>query len=408
MRASPAPGAAPELPPGGAERRRLALGYFWYFSTVGLMVPYWPPFLAMRGLDPVEIGLVMGIFAAMRVIGPPAYAHWADVSGRRLALLRAASLVALCCALTFAWLDTPWSIALSLAVYSAAWNGVMSVYDAHVLQRTGADSGRYGTLRLWGSVGFIVVAATAGWLLDLAGLDALPWLLAGLIVMTWTTLRGPEPEHARPLDERPLQFRALAADRRVRVFLLVAFLMIASHGAYYNFFSIHLAAAGYGRTAIGLLWSWAVIAEIGVFLAARHLLARFSLRALTVTALVATGLRWIMLALWPGFVGIVFAAQTLHLASFGLFHLCSVAIAGRLFPSGAGARGQALYGSVGYGLGGMVGAIGSGWLWREFSPEAAFLAGAGLALAAAALAATGLRGLPAGDGQGNSDQVTHP
>ena len=158
----------------------------------------------------------------------------------------AASLVALCCALSFAWLDTPWSIALSLALYSAAWNGVMSVYDAHVLQRTGADSGRYGTLRLWGSIGFIVLAATAGRFLDLAGLDALPWLLAGLIVMTWTTLRGPEPEPARPPDERPLQFRALVADRRVRVFLLVAFLMIASHGAYYNFLSIHLAAVEHG------------------------------------------------------------------------------------------------------------------------------------------------------------------
>lgn len=400
---APGAGAGPGLPAARAERRRLAQGYFWYFATVGLMVPYWPPFLAMRGLDPVEIGLVMGVVAAMRVVAPPVYAHWADVSGRRLALLRAAALVALCCALSFAFLDTAGSLVIPLALYSAAWNGIMSVYDAHVLERTGADSGRYGTLRLWGSIGFIVLAVTAGRVLDLTGLDALPWLLVALIAMTWTTLRGPEHGPGRQAGEPSPRFARLLADRRVRVFLAVAFLMIASHGAYYNFFSIHLEAAGYGRTAIGLLWAWAAIAEIGVFLAARRLLARFSLATLMVTALAATALRWVMLALWPAFVGVVFAAQTLHLASFGLFHLCSVALAGLLFPRGAVARGQALHGSVGYGLGGMAGAIGSGWLFREVSPAAAFLAGAGLATGAALLAMAGLRGLPA-----PADRVQNP
>jgi len=400
---APGAGAGPGLPAASAERRRLAQGYFWYFSTVGLMVPYWPPFLAMRGLDPVEIGLLMGAAAAMRVVVPPVYAHWADMSGRRLALLRAAALVALCCALSFTWLDTAWSFVIPLALYSAAWNGVMSVYDAHVLERAGADSGRYGTLRLWGSIGFIVLAVTAGRVLDLAGLDALPWLLVALIALTWNTLRGPDRGPVRQAGEPSPRLARLLADRRVRVFLVVAFLMVASHGAYYNFFSIHLAAVGYGRTTIGLLWAWAVIAEIGVFLAARRLLARFTLRTLMVTALTVTALRWVMLALWPALIGVVFAAQTLHLASFGLFHLCSVALAGRLFPSGAAARGQALHGSVGYGLGGMAGAIGSGWLFSEVSPAAAFLAGAGLAMAAALLAIVGLRGLPA-----SQDRVQNP
>ncbi len=118
-----------------------------------------------------------------------------------------------------------------------------------------------------------------------------------------------------------------------------------------------------------------MIAEIGVFLLARRLLARFSLRSLTVFALGAAALRWLALALWADTGAVVFAAQTLHLASFGLFHLCSVSIAQVLFPRDAAARGQALHGSLGFGLGGMVGALASGWLWREVSPEAAFMAG---------------------------------
>jgi PPP family 3-phenylpropionic acid transporter len=377
------------------EARYLAGGYFWYFTTVGLFVPFWPLFLARRGLDAVQIGLAMGVYAAMRVIGPPLYAHWADVTGRRLQLLKLASLGALACALSFYWLHSVAAIVLLLAAYSALWNGVMSVYDAHVLDRLQADSGRYGLLRLWGSVGFIVIAVSAGWALDRAGIDTLPLALAGLIGITWLTMRLLTPGSGASHAREPSPLGPALADRRVQVFLLVAFLMVASHGAYYNFFTLYLQRLGYGGTTIGLLWGWAVIAEIGVFLLARRLLGRYSLRFLTVLALGAAALRWLALALWADVLVVVFAAQTLHLASFGLFHLCSVSIAQVLFPPGAAARGQALHGSIGFGLGGMVGALASGWLWREVSPQAAFMAGGCTALLAAMLAAAGLRGLPA-------------
>jgi len=375
-----------------SERRRLASGYFWYFATVGLFVPYWPPFLASRGLDAVEIGLVMGLFAAMRVVGPPVWAHWADVTGRRLRVLRAAALASAGLAAAFHWLQSPWSIALVLAGYSAAWNGVMSVYDAHVLDRLGPARGRYGRLRLWGSVGFILFAVAGGPLIDGAGPGWLPWTLAALVLVTWLSLRG-LPEGSPGGETAPVRFGRELLDRRVLAFLLTAFLMVASHGPYYNFFTLYLDAAGYSRTATGLLWAWAVMAEIGVFVAAPVLLRRISLRWLTVAALLATAVRWAVLGTWPGDPWLVFGAQALHLASFGLFHLCSVMIAAQLFPGRMAARGQALHGAFGYGLGGVAGAVGGGWLWSEVSPEGAFMTAAGLAAAAAGLAAWGLRGL---------------
>jgi PPP family 3-phenylpropionic acid transporter len=377
------------------EARFLAGGYFWYFTTVGLFVPFWPLFLSSRGFDAVQIGLAMGVYAAMRVVGPPLYAHWADVTGNRLQFLQMASLGALACVLSFHWLHSPAVIVLLLAAYSALWNGVMSVYDAHVLDRLQADSGRYGLLRLWGSVGFIVTAVSAGWALQRAGIGTLPLALAALIGATWLTMRLLGPGSVAPVDRETSRLRPALADRRVQVFLLVAFLMVASHGAYYNFFTLYLQGLGYDGTTIGALWAWAVIAEIGVFLLARRLLGRYSLRLLTVLALGAAAIRWLALALWARSPLVVFAAQTLHLASFGVFHLCSVSIAQVLFPPGAAARGQALHGSIGFGLGGMVGALTSGWLWREISPQAAFIAGAWVALVAALLAAAGLRGLPA-------------
>ena len=373
----------------------MAGGYFWYFATVGLFAPYWPVYLEHRGLDAVAIGFVMSVFAAMRVLGPPLFAHWADASGRPLVLLRAALLVAAGCALAFPWVRGLWGIVVVLAVYSALWNGVMSLYDAHVLGRLGSDAPRYGRLRLWGSVGFIVASMAAGPGLERAGIEVLPWVWAVLVGLTWTSLLGLGPGEAAAGRGTPAAIGDALRDRRVQVFLVLSFLMLASHGAYYNFFSLYLERQGYGGAAIGAYWAWGVTAEIGIFLAAPQLLRRFPIRRLLIAALAATALRWWVLAAWPGSPLMVFLAQTLHLASFGMFHLCSVSLVQALFPRGASARGQALHASIGFGLGGVVGALVAGWVWQEVSPEAAFMACAGIALLAMTVAAAGLRDLPA-------------
>jgi MFS transporter, PPP family, 3-phenylpropionic acid transporter len=375
-------------------RAQLAAGYFWYFAALGLFVPYWPLYLAGRGFDALQIGLLMSVFAALRIVGPPAYAWWADASGRPLQLLRGAALASIACALAFPELDSLLAVALVLAVYSALWNGVMSIYDAHVLEQLGADAGRYGLLRLWGSVGFIASSLAAGAWLGGEQVASLPYALAGMIALTWLALLGIGPGRTMPQRGRPASLRPALRDPRVRVFLAVSFLMLLSHGAYYGFFSLYLELHGYSPTVIGVLWAWAVLAEISVFLLAPRLLARCSLRRLTLAALAATVLRWVLIATLPGQAAVMVLAQALHLASFGLFHLCSVNLARRLFPAGAAARAQALHGSIGYGLGGMLGAVLSGWIWQVVGPSAAFGAAAAAALLALLLAAVGLVQLP--------------
>jgi len=376
----------------------MAGGYFWYFATVGLFVPFWPVYLDHRGFDALAIGLVMGVFAGMRVLGPPLYAHWADASPRPLALVRGALVAALACALVVPWLGGLAAVVVVLAAYSALWNGVMAVYDAHVLGRLGADTGRYGLLRLWGSIGFIAASLAAGPGLERGGIASLPWLWALLIALTWLSVLGLGPGAGTAVSRPAVPIGGALRDRRVRVFLVLSFLMLASHGAYYNFFSLYLERHGYGGTAIGAFWAWGVTAEIGIFLAAPRLV-RLPLAGLMVVSLAAAALRWTLLAVWPDSAALVFVAQSLHLASFGLFHLCSVSLAQALFPHGAATRGQALHGSIGFGLGGMVGALASGWLWREVSPEAAFGVAAAVALAATVIAAAGLRGLPPAAGR---------
>lgn len=370
---------------------RLGGGFLAFFAALGLFMPWWPLYLTERGFDAIQIGILMSTVAAFRVLGPPFVAHLADHLGRRLAIARISVLGAAAAIAVFPWLGGFAAFAAALAVYSVTWNGVLSVYDAHVLWRLEADTGRYARLRAWGSVGFIATSAAGGWWLDRVGMAALPWSIAGLLLVTFALLVSLDAGQEARSKGPPVPLGPLWRDRRVWAFLLVAFLMVASHGPYNNFFSLLLEGQGYSRAAIGLLWAWGAVAEIGVFMVAPWLLGRFSLRALMYAALAATAIRWAALAAWPDQPVLVFGTQTLHLASFGIFHLCSVAFAQSLFPPGALARGQSLLGSVGYGLGGMTGALGAGWLWQHAGSRAPYAAAALVVICAIGVAALGLR-----------------
>jgi PPP family 3-phenylpropionic acid transporter len=376
-----------------ATRVKLAATYFWYFAAIGLFVPFWPLYLKDRGYSAVDIGLITALYAAMRVVGPPAYAHSADATGRRLAACRRGALAALACIVALPFLGTLGTLALAVAALSTVWNGLMAVYDAYVLSRLDADAGRYGVLRVWGSLGFIMTSAGGGAFLAFTGSAALPWMMAATVALTAWTLYRLDAGDERRLETRPTSLAWAFRDRRVLSFLLVSFLLLASLSSYYNFFSLFLERHGYSRGVIGFLWSWGVIAEIAVFLLAPWLVARFSLHTLMLVALGATALRWTALASLPQFFAVVFITQTLHMASFGLFHLTSVALVQALFPPEAAARGQALQGSIGYGAGGIVGSLGSGWLWDHVGPAAPYYAGAIGVTCGLAVAAIGLGGV---------------
>jgi PPP family 3-phenylpropionic acid transporter len=187
-------------------------------------------------------------------------------------------------------------------------------------------------------------------------------------------------------------FRSALRSRAVLVSLLVAALISMSFGPYYAFFSIYLESFGVGRGTIGFLWALGVVAEIGIFAAGGSVLAKFSIRALLTGAALATAIRWLVIAWFAQHVVLIALVQLLHCMGFAVLHFAIVMSAQRLFPPEAASRGQALFSSVGYGIGGMLGSLFGGVVWSEISPTASYVCAAVVVVLAAFCAAAGLRG----------------
>ncbi len=162
-------------------------------------------------------------------------------------------------------------------------------------------------------------------------------------------------------------------------FIVASFLAQASHAPYYGFYSLLLAQQGYTRIETGQLWALGVVAEIGVFAAMHWVCLRYSLRTLFLTSLLLTAVRWLLIGFGVAWLSLLLLAQILHAASFGLYHATAMQFIERHFQGHHRHSGQALYNSLGFGAGGAIGNLASGYLWR-YDPTVTYLAAAGLAL----------------------------
>jgi PPP family 3-phenylpropionic acid transporter len=248
----------------------------------------------------------------------------------------------------------------------------MPIGEAIALDLARGDAGRYGRMRLWGSVGFIATVLAGGPLLEAFGLAALPWLLAAaMAVLVAVTFTVPEPA-APPARAGAVPIAKRLREPAVLAFLVSAFLMIFAHAALYAFFSLFLERQGWGTTAIGAIWGIGVVAEILLFMLQRRLFERASAMRLLAASFAVCGVRFAMIGVSEGALWLLVCAQMMHAVTFGLHHSASMAVLHRWFEPAQQARAQAAFIVVAYGLGGSLGGLAAGWLWTEVSPAAAF------------------------------------
>jgi len=374
---------------------RIAGFYFAYFGVLGAFVGYWTPYLVSRGFSAELVGYTHAMIGVSRATVPLLWGWLADRSGQRMAMIRGASIASL---LTFAaipFVDGVWFVVALTVGYTLFWNALLPQFEVVALRHMGGAGHGYARVRLWGSIGYIVALMAAGALIDAVGIGGEPVIVSGLFLamsaVAWLVPEPPGRAAAPVADAQPAVSLAQVLRRPAVVALLIACLCSqASFQPYYLFFTVLMDAQGHARTVTGLLWSLGVTAEIGIFLVVGRLLARFPAGSLMTVVLGLTALRWLLIGLLPDVLPVLLFAQLLHAAAFGVYHALAMQYVHTLFPADQQGRGQAIYISVAYGVGGSLGALITGWGWAHLSPAAVFAGAAGVAALGSVIAWWGL------------------
>jgi PPP family 3-phenylpropionic acid transporter len=223
-----------------------------------------------------------------------------------------------------------------------------------------------------------------GRLLDSQPIAYLPWVIIGLLSLNWlVALTTPEAQSS-PHALAPSGMLSILKKPEVIAFLLVNILLQMAHAPYYVFYSIYLKHHQYSATVTGLLWALGVVAEIVLFIYMRRLLARYRLRPILLVCILLAVVRWLLIGWCADDLGLLMLAQLLHAATFGGVHVVAIHWVQLHFGQQHQGKGQALYSSLSFGLGGGLGSLASGYYWE--------LLGASVVYSLAA-SASGLAGL---------------
>ena len=351
---------------------RLSGFYFFYFALLGALVPYWGLFLRGRGFDAVAIGELMAILMATKVVAPNIWGWLGDHLGHRMRIVRLASLLSLLVFCGMFWAQSFWAIALVMALYSFFWNASLPQFEVVTFSYLKELAPRYARIRVWGSIGFIVTVIVLGWLVEWRGAEILLPSVLFIFVAIWLSallVRDPDPE---PHPQHQQSLAQILKKPAIIGFFVAVFLMQASHGPYYAFYSIFMTDHGYTETLIGQLWALGVLAEVGLFVVMHHLLERFGARRVLVISMLAAALRWLLIGGFADSLASLVIAQLLHAATFGTFHAAGIHLVQHYFRGRHKGRGQALYSSVSFGAGGAVGSLSSGYAWEGLGPAMTF------------------------------------
>lgn len=376
---SPSPLASPPSASPPTQQWRLAAWYFFYFAFIGAFAPYFTLYLQSLGLAAPAIGTLMSLMLAMRLVAPNLWGWLSHRLGRKAMVVKISALLSAVGFLTFFFVSDFWGLFFGMALMSFFWSAALPLVEAMTLRHLEGRAEQYGWIRLWGSVGFILAVLGTGAWLDRAPLSSVLWvnlaLLIGIVVCAWL-LSDPPAGHSA---DNSGDLRSGLMRPEVWALLAACFFMSAAHGPFYVFFSIHLVDHGYGKAAVGALWSLGVVAEIAVFIAMPRLVRLWPVSAILRATFLLAVIRFLLIGWLADLMVPLLLAQIMHGATFGAYHAAAVATLNRWFPAGHQARVQALYGSISFGAGGMLGNLISGAAWESVGPGLTFSLGAALA-----------------------------
>jgi len=351
---------------------RFSLFYFFSIGIFSFILAFFPVHCRNIGLSPLEIAIVTAFGTLATTIGAP-LALQASHSWRS-----PRTIFTVCLSLAFIFYlplfnaTTFYATATIWLFFNIAKRGTDSIIDARSIRISQNNSSKFENMRMWGSVGFVLINTFFGFLIDFHGQDIIITLGAtnvAFLVLTGFLLRKDLPAATSPEEAFKKNETSTSSNPYVLLFCAVALclgLITASHSILYIYFSLYLEALGWSASSISFAWSLGVIAEILMFMNFKFLEENLGLYKTLALSCFLTCIRWIVLSTTKD-SSLLLLNQLLHGFSFGGCYICSVKLVPKILPDKLADRGQGYMIAIGFGLGSFLGRGLSGYLARDLT-----------------------------------------
>jgi PPP family 3-phenylpropionic acid transporter len=346
----------------------IAFFWFFYFSTIGVFIIFMPKVLDYFLYTPVEIGIIFAIHPLMRFLTPFIFL-------KKITLSKKIFITSLFFSSVFIFafyftIDNFYLFLINNIFFGVTFSLVLPYVEPIAVSYLKKE--RYGKIRIFGSIGFMLSALIIGKFLDID--YSVDLLLAFMLLCSIFAINIVRKECK--IDLQDMNQNSKFSLRAYYPFWISLFLVQVSFGSFYNFFTIYETSQGISLEMVSYLWSIGVICEIIMFYYQLYVLKKFDYLAIIKVSILITIFRWLLVFLFPQNMILLSISQSLHAFSFALYHSTVVMYLFELYDNKK--LSQQFFLGIAYGLGGFVGAILAGQFYGEylflFSAVVAFFA----------------------------------
>lgn len=372
---------------GNASLTSLKLYNFFIYGAISIFAGFLQLYLQEIGMTKLEIGSLMAIGPFVSLFANPFWGYWSDKSRNIrvvLMLMMAGTFVlaqAVFYAPTYSW------IYASMIVFYFFQSPLFAQTNSLILGYIDGTSQKFGTFRLWGSLGWALTVAAAGPLIDRLGIRSVSIVFAVMIVIAFGfSLLLPRQHIAS--DTPVITFRRFGRvmfNPYFMTFIGLGVLVSVPNAMNSTFMSLYITEMGGSKQMVGYAIFTSSILEAVVFLLLDRLLKRRMSMLLAYLVLICLlfALRWQLMAGATSPLEIVFIQLT-HSVTFGGYFYVGTQLTMLFIPKPYRSSGQAVYTMAWGGLSGVIAGLFGGWLFQNFGAEIMYNIGVFFSLIGAA------------------------
>ncbi|MFZ3579643.1 MFS transporter [Virgibacillus sp. DJP39] len=345
---------------------------FSFHASNTIILSFLPLYLLHKGLDGSEIGWVLAVGPLASIFAQPFWGYMSDKykTVKRMLLLCVIGL--LISSVLFFQMNGLIAIILMGAVFYFFTSPIGALGDSLAQRRSDQLNVSFGSIRMWGSIGFATSSLIVGEILSSVGIQYMIWPylffgVAALLVVFQLTDVKVESDPVKLKD-----VRQIFSNKPFLIFLAIIMFISISHRSNDTYIGLYISQLGGSESLIGLAWFFGVASEAAVFAFAGTWFKKYHSLVFIIFAGVIYSIRWFMYAAVEDPILIV-ALQFLHGITFGVFYLAAFQYITRLIPKLLQSTGHLVFFAVFFGVSGIIGSLIGGALIDSFGGDTLYL-----------------------------------
>jgi PPP family 3-phenylpropionic acid transporter len=365
-------------------------GYFWFYAAIGAFMPFAALYYRELGFDGIQIGLLTALPSLGMALLGPFLGALADARALHRVLLRGGLALAAITGLAISQASTFAPIFILVGLLAIVTVPIPPLLDSYAMTTSEASDQSYGSLRVWGSLGYMGLTLAMGWLIgDSVSSIVLIGYGASLGLALLSTIRLPPMAERRP-QSIIAGLGDILRNQRLVLLLVIAFLL-ATCGALLNvYLGVHMEGLGASSRLMGFAFAVSAAAELPIIAGGGWILRRLGPVRLMMVAIGTYAIRFTILSLIDQ-PALVVASQLLHGLTFGAFLMASVTLAHQIAGRAHAATAQSLLSAMSFGLGSITGALIGGTMLDRIGTVGMYRVAAVVSLIALGIAIVGNR-----------------